>query len=199
MHSASSIKRTIDHITYVARPESVDAFYRRWEPLGFTPFLRLETRRYPASHVALVCGGGLSDPGAAMNGVSFSDDPRSPINESIRRYGEGPQHVAYAIDPSRDFGDAIAAMRSAGTVFMTSILTHRDPASGGVLRQAFVAPARPYGTFIELVQRTPGPDGAPFDVFDVGNIESLYEAYDHYSAWMERRKAVEAPSLAGRS
>ncbi len=177
--------RHIDHVTYVARAENERSFLSSWERLGFREHTRLITKRYPASHIALVTGQGEGQPWVMMTGLSVSVDPVSPINEFVRRYGEGMQHVAYSVDPGADMDALRARLERAGWHFMTPVLTYGDE-GGARLRQLFAAPTRPYGTFTELIQRLPGPNGAAFDGFDPINIDDLYEAYADVSAWLAR-------------
>jgi hypothetical protein len=183
--------RHVDHVTYVAPWEHEAAVIAQWRMLGFHEHVRLHTRRYPATHIALVSGESSEYPWATMTGISLSDDAGSPINTFLRRYGAGIQHSAYNVDPEVDMEDLHAQMHAAGWTFMTGVLTYRDDA-GARLRQMFVAPAVPYGPFTEIVQRLTGPCGAAFDGFDVANIEGLYEQYADYSAWLDRRRP--APS-----
>jgi 4-hydroxyphenylpyruvate dioxygenase-like putative hemolysin len=177
--------RHVDHVTYVARPESEEDFVRAWTSLGMRAHVCVRTSRFPARHIALVGEATREQPWSIMTGLSVSDDPGSPINELVRRYGEGQQHVAYGVDPGTDIEELHEELSRRGWTFMTPVLTYRDGA-GARLRQAFVAPIRPYGTFVELVQRLPGEDGSPYDGFDPMNIDDLYERYADYSAWLER-------------
>ena len=175
----------IDHITYVATLDRETAFVSEWAHLDFRTHVRVETRRFPASHIALTKGVLPHQPWAIMTGLSVSRDPRSPVNEFVRRYGEGQQHVAYAVAPGTDMDVLHATLARSGMVFMTGVLTYREGTGAG-LRQMFTAPTRPYGTFVELIQRLPGPDGEAFAGFDTKNIDDLYEAYDDYSRWLDR-------------
>ena len=178
----------IDHVTYVAREENERGFIERWRMLGFREHVRLTTSRFPATHIALVGGQLPGAPWAAMTGLSVSPDPASPVNEFTRRYGEGLQHVAYAISPDMDFEVLGRDLERSGWQLMTRVLTYQDPA-GARLRQLFAAPLQPFGPFIEFIQRHPGPGGLPFDGFDTTNIDDLYEAYADYSRWLERSPA----------
>jgi hypothetical protein len=179
------IIRHIDHVTYVARAE--EPFVDGWTQLGFREHVRVSTRRYPAAHIALTSGRSEAFPWEVMTGLSVSGDAASPINEFIRRYGEGEQHVAYNIDPAADMDEVARTLTRSGWKFMTPVLRYGDEKTGAGLRQIFVAPERPYGKFTELVQRLPGRDGAPFGGFDSDNIDDLYECYAEYSEWLERR------------
>ncbi len=181
--------RHIDHITYVARNSNESGFISTWTALAFRPHVRLHTRRFPAVHIALTSGDVAGQPWSIMTGLSISPDESSPINEFVRRYGEGQQHVAYNVDPVCDMEDLRRHMAASGTQFMTPVLTYADGVSGARLRQMFVAPSRPYGSFVELVQRMPGPDGTPFDSFDIENIDNLYQHYAEYSRFLEGRKS----------
>jgi hypothetical protein len=190
----TAIKTTaghIDHITYAVAPANAAKQATRWGLLGFHEHVRLRTRKFPATHVALVSGHGQLSPWAIMTGMSVSEDPASPINEFIRRYGEGVQHTAYNIDPLVDMEALHAQMQGQGVDFMTRVLTHTD-GGGARLRQMFIAPTRPYGSFLEFIQRLPGPDGNVFDGFDVENIEDLYACYADYSAWLDREQRIVA-------
>lgn len=120
-----------------------------------------------------------------MTGLSVSTDPRSPINQYVRRYGHGVQHVAYNIDAGVDIEALREQMASIGWSFMTPVLTYQD-AGGAKLKQMFSAPQTPYGPFVEFAQRFPGPDGRSFDGFDTRNIDDLYERYADYSAVLDR-------------
>lgn len=180
--------RHIDHITYVSAAEDESAFIARWGLLGFEEFVRVHTPRFPAAHIALSSGQDPNFPWAMMTGLSVSDDPKSPINLFVQRYGAGPQHVAYNIGPDEDMEELHRKMVSSGWRFMTGVLTYRDDTGAGI-RQMFVAPQVPYGPFSELVQRIHGPSGA-FDGFDTTNIDDLYEAYTDYSVHLENRKST---------
>src|SRR5262245_20391914 len=150
--------RHIDHVTYAGARENEAAFLKSWSMLGFRELVRLSTVRSPATHIALVSGMTEGQPWATMTGLSISEDPRSPINEYVRRYGEGIQHVAYNIDPEVDLEELYVAMQRIGWNFMTPVLHYVDSA-GAKLRQMFSAPAVPYGPFVEFAQRFPGADG----------------------------------------
>jgi hypothetical protein len=179
----------IDHITYVAAAEDENNFIARWGMLGFKEYVRVHTPRYPAAHIALASGDDPNFPWAMMTGLSVSDDPKSAINLFVQRYGAGPQHVAYNVDPGEDMEELHRKLVARGWRFMTGVLTYRDNTGAGI-RQMFVAPQVPYGPFSELVQRIHGPSGQPFDGFDTANIDNLYEAYTGYSAHLENRKST---------
>lgn len=180
--------RHIDHVTYVSAHESEERFLNQWKIFGFEELVRLQTHKYPASHIALVSGKTAEYPWETMTGLSVSPDPESPVNEFVRRYGEGMQHIAYNIHPEADMDALHIELKGMGWEFMTPVLTYKD-GSGARLRQMFVAPQSPYGTFVELVQRLLGPEGAAYNGFDVQNIEDLYRAYDEYSQWLSKRGA----------
>ncbi len=184
--------RHIDHITYAGKTRNEKGFIERWQLMGFSELVRLHTRRYPATHIALTSGKSSDFPWETMTGLSVSEDPGSPINEFIIRYGEGVQHVAYNIHPEADMEELYQELKKRKWQFMTSVLTHKDD-HGARLCQLFTAPQVPAGTFVELIQRLPGPHGEIFNGFDIVNIDDLYEAYSQYSAWLEkhhRSKAV---------
>ena len=179
--------RHIDHVTYVAAWEKEESFINTWASLGFHEHVRVFTDRHPATHIALVAGMTPEYPWATMTGLSISQDPDSPVNEFVRRYGPGVQHVAYNVDPKADMEEVYANMKEIGWNFMTPVLTFHDK-SGATLRQAFIAPNIPYGPFVEFIQRLPGPDGKPFDGFDMMNIEELYDHYADFSRRLERQQ-----------
>lgn len=177
--------RHIDHVTYVTDYANERRFIEQWSSLGFREHVRLHTLRWPATHIALISGATAEYPWATMTGLSISPDPHSPVNEFVRRYGEGIQHTAYNIDPQVDMEELHKEMSALGWKFMTPVLTYRD-AAGAKLRQMFIAPTVPYGPFVEFVQRLAGPNGQPFDGFDVTNIDDLYQCYADYSRTIER-------------
>lgn len=179
--------RHIDHLTYVSAWENEKQFIATWAKLGFTEHVRVLTHRHPASHIALVSGVSDEYPWATMTGLSVSDDPKSAINEFVRRYGQGVQHVAYNIDPRQDMDEVQQNMKETGWNFMTPVLSYEDK-NGARLRQFFAAPTIPYGPFVEFVQRLVGADGKAFDGFDETNIEGLYDHYEEYSRFLDRKK-----------
>jgi len=189
MQSQNSVPKSpvrhVDHITYVVRPENEASYRARWGLLGAEELVRLRTERFPGTHIALTSGQNPLSSWEVMTGFSISEDPSSPINEFIRRYGEGAQHTAYNIDPEVDMDELCDQMRRSGWVFMTPVMNY---GSGARLRQVFTAPTLPYGPFGEFVQRLPGPDGTAFNGFDTDNIEGLYEHYAQYSAFLERKR-----------
>ncbi|MCP5468395.1 MAG: hypothetical protein H7A32_03915 [Deltaproteobacteria bacterium] len=179
----------IDHITFVDNYKNEQTFIERWKMLGFSELSRWHTDDFPAIHIALTSGQTPSFPWATMTGLSVSQDPHSSINEFIHRYGPGMQHVAYNIDPESDMEILQEELKKLGWNFMTPVLTYKDHV-GSRLRQTFTAPTSPHGTFIELVQRIPGPDGSPYAGFDTQNIDDLYRAYYDYSIWLENKGAA---------
>lgn len=179
--------RHIDHVTYVDHLENEKAFCEKWISLGFHEHVRLRCIRYPATHIALVSGSTPEYPWATMTGLSVSEDPASPVNEFVRRYGPGSQHTAYNIDPDSDIEKLHQDMKDLQWNFMTPVLTYNEP-SGAKLKQMFIAPTMPFGPFVEFIQRLPGPDGEPFGGFDTMNIDDLYELYDEHSKSLESKK-----------
>lgn len=182
--------RHIDHITYVTSLSSEREFIARWTSLGFHEHVRLRTALFPATHIALVSGINPEYPWATMTGLSVSEDPNSPINQFVSRYGEGIQHTAYNIDPSVDMEELYRQMKQLGWNFMTPVLSYEDEV-GALLKQMFVAPSVPYGAFIEFVQRLIGPNGKAFDSFDTTNIDDLYQHYADYSEWLDQTSKSE--------
>lgn len=174
----------IDHVTYVGRHENEEQFLSQWKLFGFNEIQRLQTNQSPATHIALTAGAAAGFPWGTMTGLSISLDEQSPINEFIRRYGEGVQHAAYNIDPQADMEQIQIEMQKSGWQFMTSVLVYKD-SHGAKLKQMFSAPSRPYGYFIEFVQRLNSPNGEVYGGFDTHNIEDLYESYADFSQWLE--------------
>lgn len=186
--SLKSAVRRIDHVTYVTGPENEASFIASWNALGFRERNRLHTKRYPAAHIVLADEPTETDAWQTMTGLSVSQDAGSPINEFVRRYGTGVQHVAYAIRPESDMDRLYSLLKMCGWRFITPLLDYVDDDEAR-LRQIFVAPALPYGPFIELVQRLPGKGGKPFDNFDITNIDNLYAGYDEFSRSMLKAAA----------
>lgn len=174
----------IDHVTYAGRPENEEHFLNQWKLFGFTETDRLQTVRFPATHIALTSGAAPGFPWGTMTGLSVSPDPHSAVNEFIRRYGEGVQHVAYNIGPEADMEQVQAEMKKSGWQFMTSVLVYQD-GNGAKLKQMFSAPTTPYGYFIEFIQRLTSPEGEVYKGFDAFNIDDLYESYSDFSNWLE--------------
>jgi 4-hydroxyphenylpyruvate dioxygenase-like putative hemolysin len=185
--SGGTSVRHIDHVTYVSALENEKKFLATWARLGFTEHVRLRSHRHPATHIALVSGVSVDYPWATMTGLSVSEDPKSAINEFVRRYGSAAQHIAYNIDPRFDMARVHSEMKETGWDFMTPVLTYEDKA-GARLRQFFTVPTIPFGPFMEFVQRLPGPDGRAFDGFDSMNIDGLYDHYVDYSRSLDRKK-----------
>ncbi|MDP8206338.1 MAG: hypothetical protein P9L92_06715 [Candidatus Electryonea clarkiae] len=179
--------RHIDHATYVTALEKEKDFIDTWAKLGFVEHWRGDCVRYPATHIALVSGVSDEYPWATMTGLSISDDPGSPVNEFVRRYGPGLQHVAYNIGPNSDMDDVYEKMKENNWDFMTPVLTYHD-GNEGRLRQMFIAPTIPFGPFTEFIQRLPGKDGKPYSGFDQMNIDDLYEEYENYSKSLDSKK-----------
>jgi 4-hydroxyphenylpyruvate dioxygenase-like putative hemolysin len=185
--SGTTSVRHIDHVTYVAAAENEEKFIATWAKLGFSEHVRVFTLKHPAAHIALVSGMSEEYPWATMTGLSVSQDKNSAINEFVKRYGPGVQHVAYNIDPEFSMEQVHAEMQETGWKFMTPVLTYQD-GNGARLRQFFAAPTIPFGPFVEFVQRLTGQDGKAFDGFDQQNIDDLYDHYLDYSRRLERRK-----------
>ena len=183
MRELSKVIRHIDHVTYAGKHENESVFLSHWQKFGFKELQRLYTQRFPATHIALVSGWNPEFPWETMTGLSVSPDLQSPINRFIERYGEGIQHVAYNISPDIDMTGLQRSMEKTGWKFMTPVLTYEDNAHA-LLKQLFIAPEAPYGTFVELVQRLPNSEGQPYNSFDIQNIDDLYQSYSDYSQWL---------------
>jgi 4-hydroxyphenylpyruvate dioxygenase-like putative hemolysin len=183
----STSVRHIDHITYVAARPDAKKFIATWAKLGFSEHVRVFTLRHPAIHIALVSGVSDEYPWATMTGLSVSEDGKSAINEFVRRYGSGVQHVAYNIDPHYEMEQVYGEMKETGWSFMTPVLTYKD-GNGARLRQFFAAPTIPFGPFVEFVQRLEGQDGRAFDGFDQQNIDGLYDHYVDFSRHLLGKK-----------
>ncbi len=178
--------RHIDHITYVDHYSHEKDFIHRWEVMGFHEHVRVHTERYPASHIALTSGSNPDFPWETMTGLSVTKDPKSPINEFVKRYGPGLQHPAYNVDPVADMEELQKELVASGWVFMTPVLTYED-SNGAKMKQMFVAPTLPYGPFVEFAQRFENAKREPFDGFDVRNIDDLYEEYIQYSKHLDSK------------
>ena len=172
----------LDHITYVTKFENERVFINRWKLLGFHEHVRFNTSCFSATHIALVRNNTktFNSSLTTMTWLSVSSDPQSPLNEFVRRYGEGMQHTAYSIDPKVSMEELQQQMKQLGWNFMTPVLTYKN-ASGTILKQMFTAPIIPYGPFIEFVQRLTKPDENAFDSFDTTSIDDLYQYYVDYS------------------
>ena len=178
----------IDHITYAVKFENEKQEIKKWETLGLHEHVRLNTVIFPATHIALTSGVPKNNDEVSWNlmtGLSISEDFNSPINEFIRRYGEGAQHIAYNISPETDISQFYWKLHDKFNL-MTAILSYSDN-NNARLNQIFVNPKKPFGPFIEFVQRLPGENGNLYDGFDVSNIENLYREYDYYSRWLIRK------------
>lgn len=176
----------IDHITHAINFKNEEKEIKKWNLLGFKEHVRLNTKIYPATHIALVKGLKTnSDSGVAwdiMTGLSISEDLNSPINKFVNLYGEGVQHVAYNVDLNTDMNELYKKLKETYDL-LTPVLTYKDT-NGAGLKQIFTRPKKPWGSFEEYAQRIPGPNGNPFDGFDVDNIENLYKEYDDYSKYL---------------
>ncbi|MCB2210928.1 hypothetical protein KQI52_02315 [bacterium] len=179
--------RHIDHVTYVAANEDEKRFCDTWNHLGFHETVRLRTVRYPATHIALTSGKIEGFPWLTMTGLSVSEDPSSPINEFVRRYGAGIQHVAYNVDPEFDVHQVFDMLKKDGWDFMTPVLSYQDE-NEGHLHQFFAKPAAPFGTFVEFTQRLEGKTGEVFGGFNTDVIDDLYDHYRDVSLHMEKLK-----------
>ncbi len=182
---SSVVIEGIDHCTYVEGPGAEREFIARWASLGFAEVMRLSTVRFPASHLALAADG-WGGAARVMTGLSVSDDPASPINEFMTRYGAGLQHVAYRVAVDVDFDELSGCLRTMGTELMTEPLRYVDD-GGAELTQMFTRPALPYGPFIELIQRRPGMTGTNENDFSVASIDDLYEQYADVSRFLAAR------------
>jgi 4-hydroxyphenylpyruvate dioxygenase-like putative hemolysin len=177
----------IDHVTYAVKFENEKQEIKKWEALGLYEHVRLNTVVFPATHIALTSGISENSKNSwdLMTGLSISEDYHSPVNEFIRRYGEGAQHIAYNVSSKTDINGLYWELNTKFDL-MTKVLNYSDD-NGAKLNQIFVKPSKPYGTFIEFVQRLPGKNEKPYDGFDVENIENLYCEYDLYSKWLIKR------------
>ncbi len=179
--------RHIDHVTYVTAYNDEQRFCDTWHHLGFHETVRLRTVRFPATHIALVSGKIEGFPWLTMTGLSVSEDNASPINEFVRRYGAGIQHVAYNVDPNVDVNEVYEMLKKDGWEFMTPVLNYSDE-NEGKLNQFFAKPEAPYGTFIEFAQRQEGKTGEIFGGFDTDIIDDLYEHYRDISRHLDKQK-----------
>lgn len=171
----------IDHITYAISAHNEKREISNWKFLK--ELVRLNTIKYPAIHIALTSAVNSWE---IMTGLSVSEDSKSPINEFIKRYGEGVQHIAYSVDPNVDMEEFCNNLPNTWD-FMTPVLSYSDN-NGAKLKQIFTKPSKPFGTFKELVQRLPNENGQPFNGFDIENIDELYRFYDDYSIWLDQQK-----------
>ena len=120
-----------------------------------------------------------------MMGLSVSHLPSSPINEFIRRYGEGVQHWAYCLNPNLSVKDIYEYLQENDWDFLTPILTYEDQ-QNAQLHQFYTKPFSAYGQFIEFTQRPLSPQGDRFNNFDKTNIEDFYEYYADYSKYLDK-------------
>ena len=60
----------IDHVTYAGRPENEEHFLNQWKLFGFTETDRLQTVRFPATHIALTSGAAPGFPWGTMTGLN---------------------------------------------------------------------------------------------------------------------------------
>ncbi len=177
-----------DHATFVVSPEHRDEFLVKHARRGLVPMPAIVTKRFIGEHIALVEKPGGTQTCERMVGVSSSTDPNSPVNKLCRLARHGGvrgvlQHIAYAVDVEADFCIVRRDLESRGVNFMTPILTYTDP-NGASIRQMFVACKVPFGPFIEIIQRTRGPNGVPFQGFNADQIDGLYYHYNEYSLWL---------------
>jgi hypothetical protein len=181
----------VDHATFVAPYESRDGFIQHWERLGLQALAPIVTRKYPAEHIALIRGDKAYASCDSMIGLSVSKDDASPINELQRRFARPDnttmpgnlQHVAMNVDPSIDMDAFVEELSDQGIAFMTPVLTTIQSQSTQ-LRQAFTACTKPYGPFVELIQRKDG-DVPEYDLqdelFNHVQIDNLYRLYAEHS------------------
>jgi 4-hydroxyphenylpyruvate dioxygenase-like putative hemolysin len=179
--------RHIDHVTYVTSFDDEKRFCETWQHLGFHETVRLRTVRYPANHIALISGQADGFPWLTMTGLSTSEDAASPINEFVRRYGAGIQHVAYNVDPRKDAHEVYDMLKKDGWDFMTPVLSYNDE-NEGKLNQFFAKPTAAYGTFVEFAQRLEGKTGEVFGGFNTDIIDDLYDHYRDISLHLDKQK-----------
>ncbi len=174
-----------DHKTFVAPYRHKNFFIEKRKSDGLTALPAIITEEFPAEHIAMVEKPGATRTCERMVGLSVSLDPNSPINklcELGKNYSRKGilQHIAYAVAPETSFQNVRSELESKGVVFMTPILEYKD-LNGATLRQMFVACEVPFGPFIEIIERTPGTNGVPFQGFNAGQIDNLYRYYNEYS------------------
>lgn len=93
----------------------------------------------------------------------------SQINEFIKKYGQGVQHVAIEVD---DIEAVCHEWEARGVNFSGPLKEGRD--GFGALRQRFTYPLLPgCGVFLELTQRRHGDEQSK--TFVHGTVESLYK------------------------
>ncbi|MDF0652060.1 MAG: hypothetical protein CV081_12860 [Nitrospira sp. LK265] len=94
---------------------------------------------------------------------------KSQINEFIEKYGQGVQHVAFAVD---NIEAVCREWEAHGVKFSGPVKEGRD--GFGPLKQRFTYPLFPNsGLFIELIQRQHGEEAAR--TFVRSTVESLYK------------------------
>jgi hypothetical protein len=186
-----------DHRTYVASQRHESEFVEYWRQRGLHAMIPIVTTTYPARHIAL-----LEHPESPalcekMIGLSVSEDPESPINKSVELYGGSRringiivpgrlQHTALAVDSKIDINKVRKEIQQLGLQFMTPILSYEEQ-TGAFLKQMFIACKRPYGQFVEVIQRGIGRSGEPFRGFHSSQIDALYEHYNEYSKRLLKR------------
>jgi hypothetical protein len=183
-----------DHATYVVPYADKQAFLEYWMRRGLKATIPILTEEFPAEHIALVERPGQTRTCEQMVGLSVSKDPNSPINKLCELMdARGPlgklQHIAYSVESTTEMTDVRKQLEDQGVVFMTPILEYRE-SNGAALRQMFVACKVPFGPFIEILQRTCGSDGIPFQGFHSRQIDALYRAYNTYSLRMEEAEEL---------
>lgn len=187
-----------DHRTYIVSPRNEIGFLEYWEKKGFKVASVIKTKKFPARHIVLLKDASVEKTYQEMVGLSVSDDPSSPINKSVYLYGDARvedgkivpgrvQHIAYSLDRKLWMSEIMEKLEKKNIRFMTPILSYTD-SNDAVLRQMFVACEKPYGEFIEIVQRGVGNDGSPFKGFNSEQIDQLYKYYDSFSEILIGRK-----------
>ena len=178
----------VDHATFVAAYGMRHKFIKHWERKGLKPVQPLITTEFPAEHIALVRGDAEYEACDSMIGLSVSADANSPLNK-LMRYPKPArsnlpgtlQHVAVNIDPSVDMEQFFEELEANGIRFMTPLLVSRQARFR--LSQAFTATTKPFGHFVEIIQRK--PDEAPADAedafFNTRQIDALIRCYKEHS------------------
>ncbi len=177
----------IDHIVHVTQIHKQQQQAKRWSKLGFMEHCRVQTTKYPALHIAFAKTSFSKNSSIKMMGLSVSKFQSSPINEFIRRYGEGVQHWAYSLNPDLSIKDIYEYLQENDWDFLTPILTYEDQ-QHAQLHQFYTKPFSAYGQFIEFIQRPYSPQGDRFNNFGTANIEDFYEYYADYSKYLEKQK-----------
>lgn len=183
----------LDHATFVALYEMRDAFIEHWEHTGLQALEPLRTRQYPAEHIALIRSDIEYQACDSMIGLSVSTDSSSPINMLLSNY-QNPsasklpgnlQHVAVGIDPAIDMDSFVQDLSEKGIAFMTPVLLTVQNSARTELRQAFTNCMKPYGHFVELIQRkstsAPLTQDLQDELFNINQIDELYKLYDTHS------------------